>query len=71
VRHLIVDEPTRGVDVGTKAEFTSFSTSGLPGSDFAGDFLRLPEVMNLSRRILVMRNSQLPVNTTRRPARPI
>ncbi|MBI5773928.1 MAG: sugar ABC transporter ATP-binding protein [Verrucomicrobia bacterium] len=53
---LIVDEPTRGVDVGAKAEIHALL------DELAGQGLgllvissELPEVMNLSRRILVLR----------------
>ena len=53
---LIVDEPTRGVDVGAKAEIHRL-LDGLAGQGLALLMIssELPEVMALSRRILVMR----------------
>ena len=57
---LIVDEPTRGVDVGTKAEIhqllDELACQGLALLMISSE---LPEVMNLSRRILVMRNGRI------------
>ncbi|MDB6024988.1 MAG: rbsA 1 [Verrucomicrobiales bacterium] len=56
-RILIVDEPTRGVDVGAKAEIhrllDELACQGIAILVISSE---LPEVMNLSRRILVMRN---------------
>ena len=53
---LIVDEPTRGVDVGAKAEIhqllDELACQGLALLVISSE---LPEVMNLSRRIMVMR----------------
>ncbi len=53
---LIVDEPTRGVDVGAKAEIhhllDELACQGLALLVISSE---LPEVMNLSRRILVLR----------------
>jgi ABC-type sugar transport system ATPase subunit len=57
---LIVDEPTRGVDVGAKAEIhhllDELACQGLALLVISSE---LPEVMNLSRRILVMRQGQI------------
>jgi ABC-type sugar transport system ATPase subunit len=57
---LIVDEPTRGVDVGAKAEIhhllDELACQGLGLLVISSE---LPEVMNLSRRILVMRQGRL------------
>jgi ABC-type sugar transport system ATPase subunit len=57
---LIVDEPTRGVDVGAKAEIhhllDELACQGLAIIVISSE---LPEVMNLSRRILVMRQGTL------------
>ena len=51
-----MDEPTRGVDVGAKAEIhrllDELACQGLALLVISSE---LPEVMNLSRRILVMR----------------
>ena len=55
-RVLIVDEPTRGVDVGTKAEIYAMmrelAKTGLAILVISSD---LPEVLTISDRILVMR----------------
>ncbi|MDB6121011.1 MAG: rbsA 1 [Pedosphaera sp.] len=57
---LIVDEPTRGVDVGAKAEIhhllDELACQGLALLVISSE---LPEVMNLSRRILVMRQGSM------------
>lgn len=57
---LIVDEPTRGVDVGAKAEIhqllDELACQGLAIIVISSE---LPEVMNLSRRILVMRQGEV------------
>jgi ABC-type sugar transport system ATPase subunit len=57
---LIVDEPTRGVDVGSKAEIhhllDELASKGLGIIAISSE---LPEVMNLSRRIIVMRQGTI------------
>ena len=57
---LIVDEPTRGVDVGAKAEIhhllDELASQGLALLVISSE---LPEAMNLSRRILVMRQGRI------------
>jgi rhamnose transport system ATP-binding protein len=57
---LIVDEPTRGIDVGTKAEVHRLM------SDLAGEGVailmvssELPEVLGMADRVLVMREGRL------------
>ncbi|GGD95412.1 ribose import ATP-binding protein RbsA [Aureimonas endophytica] len=59
-RVLVVDEPTRGVDVGTKAEIYALlrelAREGLAVLVISSD---LPEVLTISDRILVMRAGQL------------
>jgi rhamnose transport system ATP-binding protein len=59
-RVLIVDEPTRGIDVGTKADVHRLL------SDLAGDGLavlmvssELPEVLGMADRVLVMHEGRL------------
>lgn len=53
---LIVDEPTRGIDVGAKAEIHQLLDElACQGIAILVISSELPEVMNLSRRILVMR----------------
>jgi ABC-type sugar transport system ATPase subunit len=57
---LIVDEPTRGVDVGAKAEIHKLLDElACDGLGLVVISSELPEVMNLSRRILVMRQGRL------------
>src|SRR4030095_4722740 len=57
---LIVDEPTRGVDVGAKAEIHQLLDElACQGIAIIVISSELPEVMNLSRRILVMRNGAI------------
>ena len=57
---LIVDEPTRGVDVGAKAEvhrtLAELAASGLAVVMISSD---LPEVLGMADRILVMREGEL------------
>jgi ABC-type sugar transport system ATPase subunit len=57
---LIVDEPTRGVDVGAKAEIhqllDELACQGLALIIISSE---LPEVMSVSRRIIVMRESRM------------
>src|SRR5436853_1225722 len=57
---LMVDEPTRGVDVGAKAEIhhllDELACQGLALLVISSE---LPEAMNLSRRILVMRQGRM------------
>jgi ABC-type sugar transport system ATPase subunit len=53
---LMVDEPTRGIDVGAKAEIHQLLDElACQGIALLLISSELPEVMNLSRRILVMR----------------
>ena len=53
---LIVDEPTRGVDIGAKAEIHGLIDElARQGSAVLLISSELPELINLSRRILVMR----------------
>jgi rhamnose transport system ATP-binding protein len=57
---LIVDEPTRGIDVGTKAEvhrlLASLASSGVAVLMISSE---LPEVLTVADRILVMREGRL------------
>ncbi|MBI3878378.1 MAG: sugar ABC transporter ATP-binding protein [Verrucomicrobia bacterium] len=57
---LIVDEPTRGVDGGAKAEIHALLDElACQGLGILVISSELPEVMNLSRRILVMRKGAI------------
>ena len=57
---LIVDEPTRGVDIGTKAEiYTLFDELVREGIAILVISSDLPEVLALADRILIMRHGRL------------
>jgi ABC-type sugar transport system ATPase subunit len=59
-RVLIVDEPTRGVDVGAKAEIHGLIDElANKGNGVLLISSELPEVINLSTRILILRNGQI------------
>ena len=68
-RLLIVDEPTRGVDVGAKAAIhqliDELARSGMAVILISSE---LPEVINLSTRILVMREGRIAGELTRAEA---
>lgn len=57
---LILDEPTRGIDVGAKAEIYSLMNS-LTEQGVGIIFIssELPEVINMSDRVMVMRNGRI------------
>jgi rhamnose transport system ATP-binding protein len=59
-RVLIIDEPTRGIDVGTKAEVHRLM-SELAGQGLAVLMIssELPEVLGMADRVLVMREGRL------------
>ncbi|MCK5430717.1 MAG: sugar ABC transporter ATP-binding protein, partial [Anaerolineales bacterium] len=65
-RILILDEPTRGIDVGTKVEIHALmdelAQSGVGVLMISSD---LPEVLGVSDRILVMREGRLVAEFTR------
>ncbi len=57
---LIIDEPTRGIDVGTKSEVHRFlSQEASRGLAILMISSELPEVLGMSDRILVMREGRL------------
>jgi ribose transport system ATP-binding protein len=59
-RVLIMDEPTRGIDVGAKVEVYRFlSEQAREGAGVLFFSSELPEVMNISDRILVMAQGEL------------
>lgn len=68
-RILILDEPTHGVDVGTKADvhrtISHLATQGLTILLISSE---LPEVLGMSDRILVMREGRLVAELTRAEA---
>ncbi len=63
---LIVDEPTRGIDIGTKAEvhrlISSLASEGVAVLVISSE---LPEVLILADRILVMREGRLTATLSR------
>ncbi|MEA2317228.1 MAG: rhamnose transport system ATP-binding protein [Solirubrobacteraceae bacterium] len=66
---LIVDEPTRGIDVGTKAEVHRFM-SELAGNGLAVLMIssELPEVLGMADRVLVMHEGRLTGELSREEA---
>ncbi len=68
---LIVDEPTRGIDVGTKAEvhrlLSQLAQQGLAILMISSE---LPEVLGMADRVLVMREGRLTGEFTRAQATP-
>jgi ABC-type sugar transport system ATPase subunit len=68
-RVLLVDEPTRGVDVGAKAEIHALIDElARQGSAILLISSELPEVINLSTRILALRNGRIVGETPRAEA---
>ena len=68
---LIVDEPTRGIDIGTKAEEHRL-LSDLAGRGVAVLMIssELPEVLGMADRVLVMREGRLTAELDRADATP-
>ena len=66
---LIVDEPTRGIDVGTKSEVHRL-LSQLAGQGLAILMIssELPEVLGMADRVLVVREGRITANITRSEA---
>ena len=66
---LIVDEPTRGIDVGTKAEVHRL-LSELAAQDLAVLMISsdLPEVIGMADRVLVMHEGRLTAEIARADA---
>jgi rhamnose transport system ATP-binding protein len=66
---LIIDEPTRGIDVGTKAEVHRI-LDGLVADGLAVLMIssELPEVLGMADRILVMREGRITAELTRAEA---
>jgi rhamnose transport system ATP-binding protein len=66
---LIVDEPTRGIDIGTKTEvhrlLSSLATDGVAVLVISSE---LPEVLAVADRILVMREGRLVSTLSREDA---
>ena len=70
-RVLIMDEPTRGIDVGAKAEIHALM-SRLAGQGLAVLMIssELPEVLGMSDRVLVMRGGRIVAQFDRKDATP-
>ena len=66
---LIVDEPTRGIDVGTKSEvhrlISELASRGVAVLAISSE---LPEVLTIADRVLVMREGRLAAKLTREQA---
>ena len=57
---LIMDEPTRGIDVGAKAEiYELMNALAAQGMAIIMISSELPEVINISDRVIVMRESRI------------
>ena len=68
---LIVDEPTRGVDVGAKAEIHALIDElAMAGTAIVLISSEMPEVLNLSSRILVFREGRIAGEVARSEASP-
>lgn len=66
---LILDEPTRGIDVGAKAEIHALmSDLAKQGMGILMISSELPEILGVSDRILVMREGQISAEFTRAEA---
>jgi ABC-type sugar transport system ATPase subunit len=66
---LILDEPTRGVDVGAKAEIHALiGELAARGTAILVISSELPEVISLSDRIIVLRNGRIAGELPRRAA---
>jgi rhamnose transport system ATP-binding protein len=70
-RVLILDEPTHGVDVGTKADVhRTISRLAAEGLSILLISSELPEILGMSDRVLVMREGRLVAELDRRRASP-
>jgi rhamnose transport system ATP-binding protein len=68
-RVLIVDEPTRGIDVGTKAEVHRLmSNLAADGVGIVMVSSELPEVLGMADRVLVMREGRVTAELSREEA---
>ena len=68
-RVLLVDEPTRGVDVGAKAEIHNLIDDlAAKGSGILLISSELPEVLNLSTRLITLRNGRIAGELSREEA---
>ena len=66
---LIVDEPTRGIDVGAKAEIHRLlSMMAKEGRAIIMISSELPEVMGMSDRIMVMHEGKITGEVSRKDA---
>jgi ABC-type sugar transport system ATPase subunit len=70
-RILIMDEPTRGIDVGAKSEIHALmSALAARGLGILMISSELPEVLGMSDRVLVMKNGTLVAEFDRADATP-
>ena len=67
---LILDEPTRGVDIGAKSEiYRIIDELAKPGVGVIVISSELPEVIGIADRVLVMREGGWPANSAARASR--
>jgi ABC-type sugar transport system ATPase subunit len=70
-RVFLFDEPTRGIDVGAKAEIYALMKALLErGAAIVMVSSELPEVLGMSHRILVIRDGRIVSEFTREGATP-
>ena len=70
-RILLIDEPTRGVDVGAKREiYQLLRDLAARGVAIVMVSSELPEVLGMSDRIVVMREGRVSADALARPRRP-
>jgi rhamnose transport system ATP-binding protein len=70
-RVLIIDEPTRGIDVGTKSEVHRLlSTLASRGMGVLMISSELPEVLGMADRVVVMREGRVTATIDRDEATP-
>ncbi len=69
IRVMLLDEPTRGIDIGAKSEIYSVITRlAADGMGVVVVSSELPEVMGISDRILVMRQGKIAASVPREEA---
>jgi ABC-type sugar transport system ATPase subunit len=70
-RVLLFDEPTRGIDVGAKAEIYTLMVELLAaGAAIVMVSSELPEVLGMSHRVLVVRGGTIAASLSREEATP-
>ena len=66
---LILDEPTRGIDVGSKSEiYAIMNDLAKRGVSIIMVSSELPEILNMSDRVIVMRSGRISGELTKEEA---